>query len=234
MFSAHKILYVKSGENWTTPASPFRAWRGDEDLELLDVQDTFCLSSDDDRPVQGNKYELCTVTLPDWLPPDVWVAECVGWKYAWGHGADPRWPEAWQRAVKDVGGGAERAAMVALLGAVCRSEFRAKMREQIITWIETPSDQRKYRSPLSPRQWDAVINRHAALDAKRTDENLYRGGIGGLRRCTEHPSCVENIDAGVNCAYGRPKNGSLPVPGVTPAEALDKIKRSKAAARPTF
>jgi len=50
----------------------------------------------------------------------------------------------------------ERAARALLQTRSFRNEFRKNMRDQIVAWLETPASERKYKSPLSYRQWECV------------------------------------------------------------------------------
>lgn len=234
LFTATPFLFVKDGENAPTPASPVRRWRN-EDEPLLKVMATYCASFDFDMPVECHKYERHDVVLPSWLTPEEWLGALVDWKYVWGMGADPRWPEAWQRGLKRIGGSVERATACALLGAKLKSEFRMKLRDQILAWIETPPEERKYASPLSHKQWDAATNVHAARAATNKAEGLYRDrSYLGLARCSVHPSCLADLDTAVSCAYGCPKVGALPVPAASAAEVLAKIEQAPMPARPDF
>lgn len=171
---SHRVLFVKDGENWTTPASPLRAYN-DADEHLLSVKDTFCMSFDNDMPVQGNKYEVHEVVLPAFLSVEEWVADCIDWKYAWAAGVDPTWPEAWQRGIARLESMADKMACAKLLATKnFRSEFRKSLRDQLVAWLETPAEARKYGNPFSPRQWDKLVNVYVARDAERLSSDLYR------------------------------------------------------------
>ena len=164
------VLYSrKSNENSTTPGYPVAAWVGQVDLNETGV---FCWSSDDDRRVVENVYSLKEVTLPDFLSVEEWVRDCITWKYVWGAGCDPSWPEAWQRGLLRMTNEQRVAACKLLKVKKFRSEFRRSLCEQVKTWLE--SEDRRYASPLSARQWDALIDRYTALDAERLSVNLYR------------------------------------------------------------
>ena len=53
-------------------------------------------------------------------------------------------------------GWCENAARQILAVRSFRSEFRQSMRDQLVAWLDTPSEDRKFRSPLSPRQWECI------------------------------------------------------------------------------
>jgi hypothetical protein len=171
---SHRVLFVKDGENWTTPASPIRAY-SDADEALLSVKDTFCVSFDNDMLVQGNKYEVHEVVLPAFLSVKEWLSAATEWKYTWGAGVDPTWPEAWQRGISALGSFEDKLACAKLLTTKSfRSEFRKSIRDQLVAWLETPAESRKYKNPFSPRQWDKLVNVYVAREANAISEGLYR------------------------------------------------------------
>ena len=47
--------------------------------------------------------------------------------------------------------------IIKLLVSNLRSNFRKSLRNQVNQWLETPEEERKFDSPLSPRQW-AILN----------------------------------------------------------------------------
>lgn len=188
MLTTRRVLFVQTGENATTPRDPchevvredgdqvtYLDGKGTEVTVSLKTQVSCCISSDFDMLTDVDKYEVRDVVLPDWLSTREWLYSTTRWKWVWGLGADGEWPESWQRALADIRDTAQRLAAVKLLRTKnFRSDFRRKMRDQIVAWMETPADQRQWASPLSPRQWDAVIDTHLAVEASRRDGGLYR------------------------------------------------------------
>ena len=169
----HQILLRQTGEVSYTPRDPVAVYEpGTVDLEETT---SCCLSSDDWRLVSTKLWEVREITLPDWLAPEEWLRNTTVWKWAWGCGVDPEWPEAWQRTLAQGGFScAQRIACVKLLGTKkFRSEFRASLKEQLVAWIENPEG-RKYDRPFSQRQWDRLINVYVAREARQLDEALYR------------------------------------------------------------
>lgn len=164
----YEILFTRgNNENSTTAPDPVGLWKGQVDLA---AQVTCCLSSDDDRPVSCNKYEVHTVTLPDFLDPEEWCSDVTAWKYTWGAGVDPEWPEAWQRGLKKLEMN-ERVACADLLRTKkFRNEFRASLCEQLKKWLEGGSD---FRTPFSARQWECLINVYVAREADAISHMLY-------------------------------------------------------------
>ena len=168
---SHNILYTrKNNENLTSAFDPYALWTGQVDLSETG---TFCASSDWDMLVTGNLYEVRSVSLPDWLSPTEWLRDYVAWKYVWGAGVDMSWPESWQRGLASLHFGNRYAACTILKVKKFRSEFRAKMRDQIVQWLETPADKRQYQSPLSSRQWEC-IQPYNRREIKYAEERLYR------------------------------------------------------------
>lgn len=171
----YKVLYQHYGENSDTAKSPVREYQeGEVDLG---EQITCCLNWDNDMLVKTDKYAVHTVTLPDWLPLAEWIANRTAWRWLWGMGADPEWSEAWQRGLLRIESSACRLAAIKLLKtATFRSAFRASLRDQLVAWLETPPLERQYKSPFSPRQWDALVDQWTRREAQSIDTNLYYSG----------------------------------------------------------
>lgn len=239
MFVATVMLYKKLGENWTTPPDCIRRFTP-EDEALLTVDGTFCISSDNDGLISAPLYEKGTIVLPDWLTPEQWLRDIVSWKYAWGAGVDPRWPERRQCTLRHLRGTAERMAAVALLKTkTFRSPVRQSLCEQLVAWLDTPPGERKYPlSPFSQKQWNMLINSHLALDAKRVDGSLYRSrydaGVprcGGSRQdCDTAEACQNDPNRAVDCLWGVPKAAKP----IGPKGMLDKLKEHPLPNRPDF
>lgn len=169
----HQILCRHTGEYSHTAKDPVAVWAGQVDLS---EKHQCILNSGDWRPVTVDLWEVREVELPDWLTPEEWIRDRVAWKYTWGLGVDPEWPEAWQRALKGLDS-AETLACVKLLKVKkFRSDFRASLREQLERWIEASPDERKYDSPFSYRQWNALISRHVKREADGISRSLYWSG----------------------------------------------------------
>jgi hypothetical protein len=142
----------------------------------LEEEVSRCLNWDDNRPVKIKRWGVVEVKLPDWLTPGEWIAHRVDWKFAWGMGVDVNWPEAWQRALmKDIKNAAQRLAVTKLLKTKnFRSSFRADLRKQLEEWLNLPTENRKYPSPFSRGQWEALLDRYTCLEAQNRDTGLYR------------------------------------------------------------
>ena len=188
----HRILTQHLGECSTTPndaVGVVLAVDGDEVTALvrgaevkvsLKEQHDCILSNDDWRGVTTDKYGVVEVSLPAWLSPEAWLRAELTWKYAWGSGVDASWPEAWQRGLAHLTTPQRMAAVTLLKTKAFRSPFRASLRDQIVAWLETPSDARTHASPLSRNQWGALIDVRTARAAERRDSALYRNrGVTG-------------------------------------------------------
>ena len=177
----HKILCEHLGENSDTPRDPVAVWTGPGmtfrgEVVNLEAEVSRCLNWDDDRPVKIKRWNVIEVKLPDWLTPGEWIPHRVEWKFAWGLGVDVNWPEAWQRSLmKDIKNPAQRLAVAKLLKTKnFRSPFRADLRKQLEEWLNLPTEKRKYPSPFSRGQWEALLDRYTCLEAQNRDTGLYR------------------------------------------------------------
>lgn len=189
----HTILYKHQGENSDTPKDPVAVkvrggWKfRDGRIEKVDLKATTlcCFYYDDNRLVSTDLYATDKVTLPDWLSPLEWIRDRVAWKYAWGSGCDQKWPEAWQRAIAHKFGESQRYAAVKLLSTKkFRSPFRQSLHDQLVAWLETPAEARKFDSPFSFRQWEILLDAYTVRAAKSIASGLYYGGrhSGGVAR----------------------------------------------------
>lgn len=179
----HLILFKHTGEQAVTPKDPVAVVeRVEGDTAYLVGGETRNLTDtvqciwywDDWRQVTEPLYEVKEVMLPDWLTPAEWLRNTITLRYAVAFGADlAKWPEAWVRAFAAWSEGT-RYAIAPLLNANparMRSDFRKKLRQQVIDWIENPED-RQYGSPLSPRQIACIT--HSPWEAERIATSVYR------------------------------------------------------------
>lgn len=178
------VLFEATGELATTPYSPVAVWEGQVDL---DETRSALANSDMWMPVSIKRYKVLAVTLPDWLDVKEYLADEIGWNYAWrAYGVDPSWSEAWQRGLKSMRamhGEAGIYAATKLLSKNLRSEFRKSLRGQLVEWLETSADERTHSSPFSRRQWDALVDKWTAREARDRSESVYRNsGEWGVER----------------------------------------------------
>jgi hypothetical protein len=110
------------------------------------------------------------------MDPVEWCRHEITWRYLWAV-VPPEWPEQWQRAlllVKERAGMPALAAVVKLLQTkTFRSTFRKSLRDQIVEWMETPEEERKYKLPLSPRQFDAIMDYATVVKARVLESRVY-------------------------------------------------------------
>lgn len=170
----HTVVFEQTGENSNTAKDP--TLKKPEEIDLTE-QITCCLYWDDDRLVNTNRYALMEVTLPDWLSVEEWVRNDIAWTYAWqAHGVDMDWPETWQRGLLAIKDGFQRYLCTRLLTTKkFRSNFRQKMRDHLVTWLETAPEKRQYSTPFSPRQLEALATRADHIAYKRRETSTYYG-----------------------------------------------------------
>lgn len=168
------FLCEHRGANSYSRHSPVAVWRGQVDLG---EKTWACLSFDDDRLVEVPRWSLREVELPDWLDPEEYLRFRFAWEWLWGFGVERDWPEPWQRsllAVKARDGEAALLACIELLTTRSfRSAFRASLHDQLVAWLETPEEDRRYDSPFSRRQWEALLHQHHRIEARRLSNALY-------------------------------------------------------------
>lgn len=174
MLVTHQILFEHRGEVSYTQPDPARPYTpGEVDLE---EEKQALYSSDDWRLTKVKRWQVREVELPAWLSPQEYCRDItlqVRLKFLWGFGADPDWPEAWQRALAFFGE-TERLACVKLLKTkTFRSEFRASLRRQLVAWLEADPEARQYDSPFSRRQWEALCDCYTQREARQRGERLY-------------------------------------------------------------
>jgi hypothetical protein len=166
----HQILFTrKNNENATTALDPMAPWAGQVDLTETG---TFCASFDFDMLVTKNLYEVREVELPAWMSAEEWCRSYIEWKYVWASGVQRTWSESWQRGLARLSF-ADRYAACKLLGTKSfRSVFRKSLCDQIVAWLETAAESRKYASPLSDKQWSSIAA--PSYVTKRAEEAAYR------------------------------------------------------------
>jgi hypothetical protein len=179
----HKILLPQLGENSTTHRDPVAevlaqdgdcvtAQSGGKTFTVhLTEQQTCCISADWDMLTQVNKFEVGEVDLPDWMTCAEYLRHQTEFKYFVGFGGQLTWPRAWFFRIIGLGESAKFAAIKLLNVKKFRSPFRQSLRSQLEAWLNDPAP--RYRSPFSERQWQALLDGHTCLDARRTATNLY-------------------------------------------------------------
>lgn len=91
-----------------------------------------------------------------------------------GSGAYPDWPGHWQRWLLTLKGHqSRRLAVIQLLRGEPKTELRRSLKRQLIEWLHTPPEGRRFETPFSPKQWGALTNRFVVRRAKHIDKDLY-------------------------------------------------------------
>lgn len=168
--TVYQIVFVHYGEiSYTakTPHCELSKFAGN-----LEEKKMCCWSSDDWQLVPVNKYEVREITLPDWLFPAEYCRDHVAWKYTWGIGKEIiEQSEMIQRFLKPLDECRKLAAWKLIKTKTFKSTFRQNLRDQLENWLN--SDDRKYDSPFSGKQWSCLCDQYTALEAKRISSNLY-------------------------------------------------------------
>lgn len=142
--TTRSVVYCKDG-------TPFEPWAGQVDLSTTG-------------------WEVHEIELPDWLSTEEYCKSFVKWKYFWGLGADPNWPEKWQRLLTRGGfSPSDRLACIQLLKTKkFRSKFRSDLHAQLVNWLT----EERYPYPFSPKQWDKLVNKYVIWRAARLETAL--------------------------------------------------------------
>lgn len=163
----------KCNENSDSAKEPVKEYKGEEDLN---EEITQCMNWDNDMLVTSKRYEVKEVTLPEWLSVEEWISSRIEWSYFWSIPKAVTLPENYQRVLVKMQNSMYRDALVALLAAQkLRSPLKISLQKQVIDWIETSPENRKYAFPLSDKQCDLLIwNKFSAsLENKNRSTNLY-------------------------------------------------------------
>jgi hypothetical protein len=151
------ILCRHYGELTYTAKSPVREWTSADPVDLTE-QKPCIFSPDDFRNVMVNKWEVRPVEVPDWMTGDEYAQHHIQWDGLWTVKGAKDMPQEWQVYLAlYVDNPTERLALAKLLAVQnFRSDFRRSLRDQVVTYIETAPDQRKYSRPLSWKQMSAL------------------------------------------------------------------------------
>lgn len=180
-----QILTTHYGENATTPHSPagpvvkidgnfvtYIDWQKNEVAVDMTTTRKVCVAYDNDMLIETNQYGLAEVELPTWLEPTEWVARITEFKWLWGFGGK-EFPESWQRDMIGFSS-AEKYVFCKLLNQQSfRSEFRKSLRDQVVAWLQTPREERKWGRPLSQKQFRSLFTIYDQREAERIDKRLY-------------------------------------------------------------
>ena len=175
----YSVLFANHNENlggdFTPSAIKVRGgWKfrnGEVHKVDLKEQRTVCIHWDNDGLTYENRYDVSEIQLPAWLEPFSYFYDCVSWKYLWGFGADPEWPEQWQRRLLKFGEAQKLVAITLLKTKKFRSPFRQSMHDHLVEWLDAKDP--KYESPFSMRMWMALLGDRERIEAKRRSNGLY-------------------------------------------------------------
>jgi hypothetical protein len=151
----HKILFVRYGENICTDLSPVRVFNEETDKDLLSIIEGYCLSFDDNRLVPGNKYEVRTINLPEWLDVDHYCDQHITWDriLCYPEITDKLKEKSYRLFRMDID---QIKALYQLFKVKSfRSSFRLSLYNQCIEWFNT--EEPDHLSPLSPKQWSSLM-----------------------------------------------------------------------------
>ncbi len=183
----HAVLFARDGENATSPPGArgailareggrvtYRAPRGGGAVEV-DLAETraYCINWDNDGLVEGLVHAVGTITLPAWLTIDEYLCDSTTWTFGWAQGIDRQWPGAWQRGLARLSPVEQRVGAALLRARAFRSGFRASALAQLVAWLESPVEGRRFASPWSPRQLDCLGAGRERREAERVSSGLY-------------------------------------------------------------
>lgn len=181
LLKTHKIVYANLGCNVYTSPQPIKLYDPEiHTSEFLEQEYPFCISNDNDMLVMDKKYSLIDVTLPTWLSPEDFIHNHVRWQYLWGdHRVNALWPENCQRFLLRQKNSVTIDIYVNVLRAV-RSKFMLSLKDQLLNWLNTPEEDRKYDQPLSNRQLESLYKN---VHYRRQAEIRFCGGVSVERHC---------------------------------------------------
>lgn len=149
------IVLIRNGQNAGTLAPHCTK----EETHKYDLSETaqYCISYDNDMIIDQDKYELRDISIPVWMDAKEYVQDYITWKYVWAMDKTvPYMPESHQRFLTEY-----QTSMAYSLSQIIkvkkpRSKFKISILEQVLNYIETPKEERKYNFPLSDRQYQYI------------------------------------------------------------------------------
>lgn len=176
----HLFVFKQTGENLDTPRSPWGIWKGQENLEEIIM---VLMNWDNWILVPKKLYQVCEVSLPDWVSPVEWaqnVTQQTALKYYMGYGA-LEWTKEWFIALNALPGVREYACIQLLKTKSFRSDYRKSLRDQLVEWLNTPVETRTYATPLSEKQWFSLLNSNTVRQEKNLSRDIYNGRVPGIK-----------------------------------------------------
>jgi hypothetical protein len=103
-------------------------------------------------------HHLGVYAVPDGLTYEEWASNHIRYRMMSAAQMPPSHPADYWRSLGMSGLPLMRVwAAARMVDYVGQSSFWTSLREQIVTWLATPAGQRRFRDPLSPNQWRAVL-----------------------------------------------------------------------------
>jgi hypothetical protein len=117
---------------------------------------TCIVSSDDYRLTQVQAYGTIEIEIPDWLDPTEYISNRFEYRDLWSHGISIDASEPVQRSLLGMHGDYVKACAKLINTKIFRSSFRQSLYNQLMAWINTPEDKRRYDTPFSSKQWQCI------------------------------------------------------------------------------
>ncbi len=171
----YKCVYTRAGNENADSALHLLGLLSDFAGDL-NAEITCCYNWDDNRLVTVSKYRVIDVTLPDWLPFEIYKADQFAWqlvfaavKYRKGFNIDTDITFKVADFLRSCKSHALRVGLADLLFCNLRSDFRKDLRRQVLEWLAVSPDARKYSFPLSDRQLQSIL----PYEKRSEDMSLY-------------------------------------------------------------
>lgn len=163
------VVFERMGENIRTAASP----RSLEENFTGDLNEKiwFCRSADDDGKVEGNRYLLLEVTVPEWMSFEFFKNNYIKLMWFMGFGGSLEWNENAVKAFLEMNA-YERYVYMKFYASKPRKEFRKSLHKQMTNWLENP-ESRKYNTPLSRKQFSQLSYFVPRYEVESLNEKIY-------------------------------------------------------------
>ena len=147
-----KFLTKHLGEFYYTPKSIIAVYDPENAPDMN--QTVLCCSFDDwYHFTEVPLYGTVEIELPDWLEPKMYLAWETNFNRLWNNGISKDAPQEVQEALLKLSEFEIETCAILLNTRTFRSAFRQSLRDQLVSWINTPKENRKYESPFSNKQW---------------------------------------------------------------------------------
>jgi len=144
----YEFIGLYDTQNAVRPVCLLADFRGD-----LSETRQGCRSYDDNGPATYPRWQVRQVALPAWLSIEEWAQNDRD--YCGMMPQDLELPEQLVRLMITLDL-RQRRAIRQLMTARLRSKYKISLRAQAQQWLDTPAEERQYKSPLSPRQWSSL------------------------------------------------------------------------------